>query len=543
MVVVTESGRREQEGAPSSSDMSRIGRFWIRSRNFTKNQRNHSVLLLSSIVVVAVSSLIYLSTMLYYTAPGFTIDDSWIHLQFARTIYQGNAWDYSPGFPSTGSTSPLWSLILSSVFIFSSDVSGQVWGVIVISLVFFTLDTYLVGWLVSNYTGRVWWGVVASALFVSFPRNTWLMLSGMETPLFIFILLLSIILLDTKERKYDLLLGVVAGLAYLSRPEGAIVALCIPLRYVILLWKRELDRSRILTFLLSGLFAAVVMSPWMIHCYNTTGHLLPDTFYAKVHTPTPGEIEAWDSWWAYFASTIPHIVLGVFPGIMLIAKGRPFPWLIPVALTVMYRLSTPYAALINNHRYLVPVFGLLVIPAVVAVACFLRIVAVGIVGLPDIRETSVIMAVCVLLLLVFPLIPGYDAQRVYYGKAVRTVNDLHVNIGLWMAENTPEDAIFATHDAGAVRFISKRAMIDLAGLVSPDIIHGNMTPQETLSYLRRLGCNYFVYFNALFTYWTWFLPYGSYEMLYTVHIPDDIHVGGGRPDMAVYRIHWNATDY
>ncbi|TFF84769.1 hypothetical protein EU524_00315 [Candidatus Thorarchaeota archaeon] len=540
---MTKSESLDAEGTQNTSGGLRLDTLlnWLRGMN--ESQMNHLVLFLSSILLVVLSCVIYLSTMSYYTTPGFTIDDSWIHLQFARTIYQGNPWEYSPGYPSTGSTSPLWSLIISPVFLFSSEVSGQVSGVIIISIVFFVLATYMVGWLVSNYTDGFWWGIVASALFVFFPRNTWLMLSGMETPLFMFMLLSSIVLLDTEDRKYDLLLGVVAGLAYLSRPEGAIVALLIPVRYVILLRKGSLDRTRIATFVLSGVFALAVISPWMIHCYNTTGHLLPDTFYAKVHAPTPGEIAAWDGWWAYFTSTIPFIILGVFPGIVLIAKGRPFPWLIPVALTVMYRLSTPYASLINNHRYLVPVFGLLVIPAVAAVAYFLHVLAVGIFRSPDVSATSILMAACVFLLLVMPLIPEYDAQRIYYGRAVRTVNDLHVNIGHWMAENTPDDAVFATHDAGAIRFISNRSMIDLAGLVSPDIIHGDMTPREILSYLRQRGCDYFVVFNVFFSYWTHFLPYDAYEMLYTVHIPDDIHVGGGRPDMAVYRIYWESTSY
>jgi hypothetical protein len=533
----------EKQGSEVSEDPSLFSRIGARFRTLPEKTQRDLVLGVSSIALVAISSIVYLSVMFSYTTPGFTIDDSWIHLQFARTIFEGTPWEYSPGYPSTGSTSPLWSLILSTVFYFSSETSVQVVGVIIISLVFFVADTFLVGKIVQGYTDGTTWGVVASVLFVFFPRNTWLMLSGMETPLFMFVLLLAIYLLDRKEKKYDLLLGVVAGLAYLSRPEGAIVALCIPIRYLILGYRKELDRSRVVTLFLSGVFALAVVSPWLLHCYNTTGYLLPDTFYAKVHPPTADDIAAWDFWWSLFIVRTPFIVVGVFPGIVLLAKGKPYPWLLPVALTVMYRLSTPYASLINNCRYLVPVFGLLVIPAVVAMAYFLRIIFTGIVGIRDDLDLSLLLAVCVTLLLVAPLIPEYQAQSVYYGKAVRTVNDLHVNIGHWMAENTPEDAVFATHDAGAVRFISNRTMIDLAGLVSPDIIHGNMTPQQTLIYLREHGCNYFVYFNAWFTYWTYFLPYGSYEMLYTVHIPEDIHVGGGRPDMSVYQIHWELTPY
>ena len=539
MVTMSEA----QDEGSTSGNLSSDGGFIDKLKALPVATKEKIVLFLGSLFFVVVSCTFYLSVMVSYGSPGFTIDDSWIHLQYARTIFDGTPWEYSPGYPSAGSTSPLWSLIISVVFIFSSEVTGQVVGVIIIAAALYVLNTYLVGRIVTDYTDGLWWGLAASMLFVFFPRSTWLMLSGMETPLFVFLLLLSIVLLDTTERKYDLVLGVVAGLAYLARPEGALIALCIPLRYVILAKKGKFDRSRILTLVLSAAFALLVVSPWIIHCYNTTGHLLPDTFYAKVHTPTPGDIAAWDYFWGVFARTIPFIIAGVFPGIILIAKGKPFPWLIPIALTVMYRLSTPYAALINNSRYLVPVFGLLVIPAIVAVAWLLGVLVSGILEIREASDVSIALAACVCLLFVFPLLPEYHGQAIYYGRAVRTVNDLHVNIGHWMAENTPEDAVFATHDAGAVKFISGRTMIDLAGLVSPDIIHGDMTPQETLSYLRQRGCDYFVYFNAWFTYWTYYLPYGSYEAIYSVHVPEDIHVGGGRPDMSVYRIYWDMTPY
>jgi hypothetical protein len=159
------------------------------------------------------------------------------------------------------------------------------------------------------------------------------------------------------------------------------------------------------------------------------------------------------------------------------------------------------------------------------------------------NETKLVALSITILLLVVPLLPHYNGQSTYYGRAVKTVNDLHVNIGTWFDENTPEDSVFATHDAGAVRFISNRTMIDLAGLVSPDIIHGNMTARETLSYLREQGCNYFVYFNDLFGYWTRYLSFLAYEMVYTVTIPPEVHVGGGRPTMSVYQIHWEYTSY
>src|ERR1700674_3879860 len=46
-------------------------------------------------------------------APGFPLDDSWIHLHFARNIAEGAGFSYNPGAPVAGSTAPLWTLLLA----------------------------------------------------------------------------------------------------------------------------------------------------------------------------------------------------------------------------------------------------------------------------------------------------------------------------------------------------------------------------------------------------------------------------------------------
>lgn len=535
---MNESSERiiEDGNVPSDEADTKI-RAW-----FNEN-REIVTIFVTSVVVTGLSCLYYLSTMLSYTFPGFTLDDSWIHLQYARSIYEGIPWEYSPGFPSTGSTSPLWSVILSVLFHFSSDPIGLASGVYLISMCFYIAASFLVGVIVSEYTESVAWGVLGIIGFVIIPRNTWLMLSGMETPLFVFVLLLSIIILDKTEIKYDLVLGVIVGIAYLSRPEGILIAFCVPLRFLLLTLKGKVDRKRVATLFASAALAALVALPWILHCLSVTGLPLPDTFYAKVHTPSDSDIAAWNFWWTLFIQELPFLLVGAFLGVILLLKEKPFPWLFPVILTVMYRLTAPYTSLINNNRYLVPVFDLFFVASIIVMAWVLEFFLVRKFRFETTNEVKLVALSIAMLLLVFPLLPNYIGQATYYGKAAKTVNDLHVNIGTWFDENTPEDSVFATHDAGAVRFISNRTMIDLAGLVSPDIIHGNMTSRETLSYLRNHGCNYFIYFNDLFTYWTFFLPSNAYEMVYTVTIPPEVHVGGGRPTMSVYQIYWEYTIY
>jgi hypothetical protein len=46
----------------------------------------------------------------------FPLDDSWIHLHFARNLAEGAGFAYNPGVPVSGSTAPLWTLLLAGAF-------------------------------------------------------------------------------------------------------------------------------------------------------------------------------------------------------------------------------------------------------------------------------------------------------------------------------------------------------------------------------------------------------------------------------------------
>src|SRR5688572_23083681 len=46
-------------------------------------------------------------------ALAFPLDDAWIHQTYARTFAQNGEWAYRPGQPSSGSTAPLWTLLLA----------------------------------------------------------------------------------------------------------------------------------------------------------------------------------------------------------------------------------------------------------------------------------------------------------------------------------------------------------------------------------------------------------------------------------------------
>ncbi|MHA2140316.1 MAG: hypothetical protein ACXADC_05370 [Candidatus Thorarchaeota archaeon] len=506
------------------------------------------ILLIPAVVLTLASALHYLSSMATLTDPGFVFDDCYIHLQFARTIFEGEAWQYNPGELSTGSTSPLWSIILSPLFLFTTDPTSLIWGVYVISALLYISSTFLVGKISLSYTSSITWSVIAMLGFVFVPRNTLLMISGMETPLFVFLVLLSIILLDRMEPRFDPIIGAVIGLAFLARPEGVLLALvCVPARFMILAVRRKINRQRIIPMVSMVGLMAIIASIWVLFCLSTTGQILPATFYAKSGVVTPNAINLWNNHWTGWYWRYPYLLLGIIMGIVLVVYKKPHPWLFALSLAITYRLTFPFFALINHARYLVPVFDLFVVTFVIALGLLQKeSVKVGKDGIANNEKARTdkgvkILAIAIVCFIVFATsYPQYFDHADLHALEVKNTNERQVIIGKWIRENTPEDAVLAIHDAGALRFFSERRIIDLAGLISPDITFGNMTRPEKLVYLKEEGCEYFVFFDRLFYNWAYHLV-GAYTVLYEARIPDCVIPSNA--NMSVYFINWSLSRF
>jgi hypothetical protein len=483
-----------------------------------------------------------MGTLLAWTDVGFALDDSWIHLQYAKTILEGRPWEYSAGVPSAGATSPLWAIILSSVFLFTQDGTGMVIGTYAISILFYIGSSFLVGYLTNRYTGYGIWGYPAIVGFLLVPRNTWLMLSGMELPVSMFTILLALTFLDMDGWRYDILVGIACGLVYLSRPEGfLIVAFCYPLRLTKIWESGALDRERVRSIVVMMLASVLVVLPWVLHCWSINGTPLPDTFFAKVHGPTQWDIDVWNFWWNVWLIDLPFIIAGLVGGAYLLIKGKTgfgTMWAFAIGLIALYRFNMPMQALINNARYLVPVFNILQILTAAAIGVWAEGLAAKIKKPGHKREIRV-LGVLLALVLVVPSTLGYIEQADVYGNSVKNINEQQVVIGKWLAENTPENATIAMVDAGGIAFFGNRTTIDLVGLTTPDMVHLNLTPREKLNYIRDRNCSYIVTFDAWFWPWSNELQQG-WQILFTVYLPDNII--SGADTKSVYFIDWALTD-
>ena len=79
-----------------------------------------------------------------------------------------------------------------------------------------------------------------------------------------------------------------------------------------------------------------------------------------------------------------------------------------------------------------------------------------------------------------------------YVQDVRLINNEMVKVAKWINVNTDEDALIATHDIGAIGYFAERPLLDLAGLISPEVIPFLAEDEALTDYVRRSDANYLV---------------------------------------------------
>ncbi|HSQ74067.1 MAG TPA: hypothetical protein VLT13_00825, partial [Bacteroidota bacterium] len=147
---------------------------------------------------------------------GFPLDDSWIHLQFARNLRDYGSFSYYQNEMATsGSTSPLYTVLLAAGLFLTSDEYVLSY---LLGIGFFAAGAFVLSQLGKGlFQGQLILIGGAMLLYFLEPRLQWIALSGMETTLFIFLLLLVWYLYRHKSPRW---LGVASGLLLWTRPEA-----------------------------------------------------------------------------------------------------------------------------------------------------------------------------------------------------------------------------------------------------------------------------------------------------------------------------------
>jgi len=460
---------------------------------------------------------------------GYITDDTYIHLRYAHNLIDYGEFSFNPGESSYGATSPLW--IFGLAFFLKLGLApfaaAKLLGLLSGALVIFVLDAIL-----EKMTFASSWklGIMLAAVSdVWFLRWTF---SGMETPLATALLLVLLWPLfsgrdlgwgKTREPLWVRYLGwgVGAGLAGLVRPELMLMA---PLALPWLLWF-EYFRSGAMQGLagrhqarpyapIAGAIGGwvIVVGPWLLYAWLAFGRITPGTAAAKSSTV----VFSLPVFLSYLLQNIQQLaltqgVLWVVVVILIVIVLRsdrigqlnadtsgwhlgswtdveseqdeePIPapgigpWSVwgPVALTGI--ALTWAATLLGGYaikqvwiisRYVSPLGPVLLLTMGVVMEWLLNSS-----GLPQARKQSgktiILVGLIITLVVNWWILVGQvvpHAQKFPVG-----VKNCYLGMGEWLSENSAEDAVVAALDIGAIGYASDRRVLDLMGLVSPEIL-------------------------------------------------------------------------
>ncbi len=433
------------------------------------------------IEAVALAAGFALAVTLMWPLRGYVTDDTFIHLQYARHLADGNGPVFNPGERVYGSTSPLWVLLLGAAMALGLDglkaarVLGAVATLISIAFMFQLL----------RQTVRT--PALRAAGTLAWAANAWMLrwsLSGMEAPLAVAFTLAGFVAFTSGPRwgERALLTGVLWSLAALTRPEGVFLMLLWGALLMAGAWRRDGA-----TRLVAGALGPVLLyGGWLAFALGYYGTLWPQTLAAKT---AGGEGLAYhlQNLWRQFRIVgatdgllavlllIALVVVAVRPpaaggrrsrlpsGPVVERLPRWFPWAWVFGLPALYALrGVPVLS-----RYLLPLLPILGWLAWRAAERWW----VGEAPTPARSRRAALAAALVLILVLAQNVIVYRAQVVPHVLSYSpALEGSLITWGRWFERNTPPDAVIATPDIGAIGYFSRRRVVDLAGLVTPAMV-------------------------------------------------------------------------
>jgi hypothetical protein len=85
-----------------------------------------------------------------------------------------------------------------------------------------------------------------------------------------------------------------------------------------------------------------------------------------------------------------------------------------------------------------------------------------------------------------------------YANDVAVIESEMVVTARWVSANLPPDALIAAHDIGALGYFDSHELIDLAGLISPEVIPFIRDETQIAEHLDQSGAGYLIAFPGFY---------------------------------------------
>ncbi len=422
---------------------------------------------------------------------GATLDDAYIHFQYARAIAEGHPLRFQAGEPFTsGATSMLWPALLAPFWALGARDDAIVWAAWAMS--FAALGG--LAWEASRLTGKLAGrtaAVGAGAMVLAFGGFAWCAASGMEVVPFAWAIARASRRAAewaegpaaTRTSRHATELVALAWVAALFRPEGALTALFVAVTLAAFA-RKPAWKSRALALAAGVAVVALPLLLWALTGSarsNTAiakllpgnpyyvGHALREAVEANVRLLIGGLLDGealrpGDP--AYSAEFVPRggasfafAGLGAIAvlGVRTRARWRAFAVLL-IALT-MFAPCFYYTFLWNRLRYLWPfATGWLI-----GLACLARVLG-DVAGTVRARWRVLTPLLCGVFVGMLATKVAWSLEDV--AQSASGIDRQQVALGRWARSSLPATARIGVNDTGAIAYFGERRTFDVVGLTS-----------------------------------------------------------------------------
>ena len=382
---------------------------------------------------------------------GHELDDALIYARYLQNFIDGNGYVYNPGEYVNGLTSPLFGyLSIIPAFILGDARDGVMLVSVLAAFASMISFYYVLRLFITSHSMAA-----LPALLSALASITYMNL-GMEASLFTALIALSFYLYF-KVRHFSL--GICIGLAILARPEGVFLVPAMALM--------TLFGDRNWPAIKCYLIPTLLVGSQLVFNYLYYDALLPSSGLAKL---SQGESGLWG------ANNFLLTLLGLFRfGVTHIGSWSIFFALLLLAIcSILVQSARRYLVLSFTFlAFYTSFFALLNLPAqawyyAIHYSLFWSYVALGVYGLCKKflfdGDTAVNSG-----LIIFMLGGLFLQEPRLLSELGKTVREDYKEIGIWLSQNTAEDASVAVVEIGTIGWYSKRRIIDILGLVTADV--------------------------------------------------------------------------
>ena len=404
---------------------------------------------------------------------GIVIEDAWITYRYAKNLALGNGFVYNIGERVLGTTSPLFTIMLALLAkIFGVNSLPTLSNMLMIPaglgtgvLTYFTLR---------KLNLSHWLPVFFLAVFFLHFNTLWTIVGGLETPLVMLLMAASFSSLVTKRLLWA---AAWAALLVLTRIDGVIWATGI---YFLIVLE---DRRAIWKALLIGL---IIVGPWVAFAFWYFGSPIPNTVIAKAAIGQSDDFSSGYTMLSYLGWVLLNLSrvspFGRVAGFLFFFLGGWAAWRHYRSRFLVFLFLFPFAfslAYYLGHApkfpwYLIPVGWSALIIGIIGIWEAGRILRSS---LPESLLTpGRIRAALIAFFAVYALaLLNRDVTTTtFHQRWQDEENHVRVRLGTWLKDNTPTDATVLMEAVGYQGYFSERRIVDLAGLISPQVVkwHG-----------------------------------------------------------------------